>query len=59
VGALKAYRLVDGEWYDYSPQKAENVLRLESEDYEIDEESEALLFRRLPHGFPIPARDAL
>jgi hypothetical protein len=59
VGALKAYRLVDGEWYNYPPQKAEDLLKLESGDYQIDEENKALLFRRLPHGFPISARDAL
>jgi hypothetical protein len=59
VGALKAYRSVDGEWYDYPPQKAEDLLKLESGDYEIDEENSALLFRRLPHGFPISARDAI
>jgi hypothetical protein len=47
VGALKAYRWVDGEWYDYPPQKAEDLLRLEPGDYEIDEERRALLFRRV------------
>lgn len=59
LGALKAYLPVDGEWYDYPPQKAEDLLRLEPGDYEIDEESGALLFRKLPHGFPLSARDAL
>jgi hypothetical protein len=59
VGALKAYRSVDGEWYDYPPQKAEDLLKLDSGDYEIDEERKALLFRKLPHGFPFSARDAL
>jgi hypothetical protein len=59
VGMLKAYRMIDGEWYDYPPQKAEDLLRLESGDYKIDEERNALLFRELPHGFPLSARDAL
>jgi len=59
VGALKAYRWLDGEWLDYPPEKAEVLLRLESGTYEIDEEHRALLFRRLPPGFPISARDAL
>ncbi len=59
VGALKAYRWVDGVWYDYPPQKAEDLLRLEPGDYEIDEERRALLFRRVPHGFSVSARDAL
>jgi hypothetical protein len=59
VGALKAYRRIDGEWYDYPPQKAEELLRLESGDYKIDEEHNALLFRKLPHGFPLSARDAI
>jgi hypothetical protein len=59
VGVLKAYWLIDGEWYVYPPQKAEDLLRLESGDYKIDEEHGALLFRKLPHGFPLSARDAL
>ena len=59
VGVLKAYRIIDGEWYDYPPQKAEELLRLETGDYKIDEERGALLFRKLPHGFPLSARDAI
>jgi hypothetical protein len=59
VGVLKAYRMLNGEWYDYPPQKAEDLLRLESGDYKIDEERGALLFRKLPHGFPLSAQDAL
>ena len=59
VGVLKAYRMINGEWYDYPPQKAENLLRLESGDYKIDEQRGALLFRKLPHGFPLSAQDAL
>lgn len=59
VGVLKAYRKMNGEWYDYPPQKAEELLKLESADYKIDEERSALLFRKLPHGFPLSAEDAL
>ena len=48
-----------GEWFDYSPSKAADVLELASEDYEVDKEHQALLFRRLPHGLPMSARDVL
>lgn len=59
VAALKAYRCLDDEWYDYSPEKAADVLELEPEDYEVDEEHKALLLRRLPPGTPTPVRDVL
>lgn len=59
VGALKAYRWLDDEWYDYSPQKAADVLELAPEDYEVDEEHKALLLKRLPSGTPTPVRDML
>ena len=57
--ALKAYRQLDDEWYDYSPRKAADVLELAPEDYEIDEERSALLLRQLPPGLPESARDVL
>jgi hypothetical protein len=59
VAALKAYRQLDDEWYDYSPRKAADVLDLTPEDYEIDEERSAILLKRLPPGLPQSARDVL
>lgn len=59
VAALKAYRCLDDEWYDYSPEKAADVLELEPEDYEVDEEHKALLLKRLPPGTPTAVRDVL
>ncbi len=59
VGALKAYRWLEDEWYDYSPRKAADVMELAPEDYEVDEERSALLLRRLPPGMPVAARDVL
>ena len=59
LGALKTYRMLDGEWYDYSPRKAAGVLELFNGDYEVDRQRQALLLRRLPPGLPTPARDAL
>jgi len=59
VGALKAYRWFEDEWYDYSPRKAADVLELAPQDYEVDEECSALLLRRLPPGLPVSARDVL
>ncbi len=38
VAAIKAYRRLDDEWYDYSPDKAAEVLELMPEDYEVDGE---------------------
>ncbi len=59
VGALKAFRWFEDEWYDYSPRKAADVLEFASEDYEVDEERSALLLSRLPPGMPVSARDVL
>ena len=59
IAALKAYRLLEDEWLEYPLQPAAKLIRLASEDYEVDEEHKALLLRRLPHGFPISARDAI
>jgi hypothetical protein len=59
LAALKAYRMLDGEWYDYSPQKAAGVLELSNGDYEVDRQRRALLLRRLPPGLPTSARDTL
>lgn len=57
--ALKTYRQLDDEWYDYSPRKAADILELAPEDYEIDEERSALLLGQLPLGLPESARDVL
>ena len=59
LAALKAYRMLDEEWYDYSPQKAAGVLELSHGDYEVDRQRQALLLRRLPPGMPTSARDTL
>lgn len=59
LAALKAYRMLDEEWYDYSPQKAAGVLELSHGDYEVDRQRQALLLRRLPPGLPTSARDTL
>ena len=59
LAALKAYRMLDEEWYDYSPQKAAGVLELSPGDYEVDRQRQALLLRRLPPGMPTSARDTL
>ena len=59
VAALKAYRQLDGDWVEYSPRTAADVLELAPEDYEVDEEHSALLLRRLPPGLPESARDIL
>ena len=59
VGALKAYRRFEDEWYDYSPRKAADVLELAPEDYEVDKERSSLLLRRLPAEMPVSARDVL
>jgi hypothetical protein len=59
LAALKAYRMLDGEWYNYSPQKAAGVLELSHEDYEVDRQRQTLLLRRLPPGMPTSAQDAL
>ena len=59
VAALKAYRPVDDEWYDFPPERAARILDMKPGDYEIDGEHGALLLRRLPHGLPAEARDLL
>jgi hypothetical protein len=59
VAALRAYRPVDDEWYDYPPDKAAGVLELVPEDYEVDTARGALLLKRLPRGLPESARDVL
>ncbi len=59
VAATKAPRCLDDECYDYSPQKAADVLDLAPEDYELDEEHKALLLKRLPPETPTPIRDVL
>ncbi len=38
MAAIKAYRRLDDEWYDYSPDKTAEVLELMPEDYEVDGE---------------------
>ena len=59
VAALKAYRQLDDDWVEYSPRKAADVLELAPRDYEVDEEHQALLLRKLPPGLPVAARDVL
>ena len=59
IAALKAYRMLEDEWLEYPLQPAAKLIRLAPEDYEVDEEHKALLLRRLPHGFPVSARDAI
>ena len=57
LGALKAYRQIDEDWYDYPPHKASEVLELAPEDYEVDGERSVLLLKRFPRGLPTSARD--
>lgn len=57
VAALKAYRQLDEDWYDYPPRKAADVLELTPEDYEVDDERGVLLLKRFPRGLPTSARD--
>ena len=59
VVALKAYRPVEDEWYEFPPERAARVLGMEPGDYEVDGEHGALLLRKLPHGLPTEARDLL
>lgn len=57
VAALKAYRQLDDDWYDYPPNRAADVLELTPEDYEVDDERGVLLLRRFPPGLPVSSRD--
>ncbi len=59
VGAIKAYRPVGDEWYDFPPERAADVLDLAPEEYEVDRERGVLLLRKLPRGLPPEARDVL
>lgn len=59
VGAMKAYRPVGDEWYDFPPDRAADVLDLAPEEYEVDRERGVLLLRKLPRGLPSEARDVL
>ena len=59
VAALKACRWSDDEWYDYSPEKAADVLEPAPNDYEVDEEHKMLLPKRFPPGTPTSVRDVL
>ena len=59
IAALKPYRMLEGEWFEYPLQPAARLIRLAPEDYKVDEEHKALLLKRLPHGFPVSARDAI
>ena len=59
IAALKPYRMLEGEWLEYPLQPAARLMRLAPEDYKVDEEHKALLLKRLPHGFPVSARDAI
>jgi len=57
VGALKAYRQLDGEWYESPPEKAVAPLDLGENEYRLDEERRVLLLKKLPPGMPVSARD--
>ena len=57
VFALKGYMMLEDEWLECSPRKAAGLLGLAPGEYGVDEEHEAILLRRLPHGFPACARD--
>ena len=57
VAALKGYMMLEDEWLDCLPRKAAGLLGLGPGEYGVDEEHEAILLRRLPHGFPACARD--
>ncbi len=59
IAALKAYRMLEDKWLEYPLQPAARSIRLAPEAYEVDEEHKALLLRRLPHGFPVSARDEI
>ncbi len=59
VAALRAYRPVEDDWFDYPPERAADVLELTPEEYEVDRERGALLLKRLPRGLPESARDVL
>ena len=59
IGAMKAYRPVGDEWYDFPPDRAADVLDLAPEEYEVDRERGVLLLRRLPRALPSEARDVL
>ena len=59
VAALKAYRPVEDEWYDYLPDRAAGVPELAPEDLEVDGKRGALLLKRLPRGLPELASDEL
>jgi hypothetical protein len=56
---MKAYRPVGDEWYDFTPDRAADVLNLAPEEYEVDRERGVLLLRRLPRGLPSEARNVL
>lgn len=57
VGALKAYRQFDGDWYETPPEKAAAPLDLREGEYRLDEECRVLLLKKLPPGIPPSARD--
>ena len=59
IGALKAYRRFDGEWYETPPDKAAAPLDLDEDEYRLDEERQVLLLKKLPPGTPPSARDIL
>ena len=59
IAALKPYKMLEDEWLEYPLQPAAKLMWLAPEDYEVDEEHKALLLKRLPHGFPVSARDAI
>ena len=58
VAALKAYRPVEDEWYDYPPT-GPRARWNSPEDHEVDGERGALLLKWLPRGLPESAWDVL
>lgn len=57
IGALKAYRRFDDDWYETPPEKAAAPLDLAEGEYRLDEERRVLLLKKLPPGIPPSARD--
>lgn len=56
MGALKAYRQFDGDWYETPPEKAAAPLDLKEDEYRLDEERHVILLKKLPPGIPPSAR---
>lgn len=57
MGALKAYRRLEGDWHETPPEKAAGPLGLKEDEYRLDEERHIILLKKLPPGIPPSARD--